>query len=77
MGQGSGDKLARGASRANFQTTDGGVSQKKWDNIFDGFDPEEYKNAPDKSRVRLRTNSDETGDVSPVFGRFGVIRPRR
>lgn len=77
MGQGSGDKLARGASRANFQTTNGKVTQSAWDKAFNDFNPEEFENAPNKSRIRLRTNSDKTGDVSPVLGRFGVIRPKR
>ena len=35
-GAGSGDKLARGAVSARFMTTEGGVSQEKWDSMFTG-----------------------------------------
>lgn len=75
--KGSGDKLARGAAKADFQTTDGGISQAKWDAIFEDFNAEEYENAPDKSRIRSNPDGKETGDASSVFGRFGVIRPNR
>ena len=51
-GAGSGDKLARGAVSAKFMTTEGGVTDKKWNDIFDGYDPEEFKNAPNKSMQR-------------------------
>ena len=33
-GVGSGDKLARGASKAQFPSPGGNVSQEKWDSIF-------------------------------------------
>jgi len=42
-GAGSGDKLARGAVRAQFMTTEGGISDKKWNDIFGDFDPEKFK----------------------------------
>jgi hypothetical protein len=51
-GVGSGDKLARGAVRANFSTTDGGVSQEKWNDIFADYDPEKYKAEPNKAQQR-------------------------
>ena len=52
-GAGSGDKLARGAVSARFMTTEGGVTDKKWNDIFDGYDPVEFKNAPSKSMQRV------------------------
>jgi len=42
-GAGSGDKLARGAIRATYTTTEGGVSNKKWDDMFADYDPERFK----------------------------------
>jgi hypothetical protein len=41
-GAGSGDKLARGAISATFTTTEGGISQKKWDDMFKDYDPERF-----------------------------------
>jgi hypothetical protein len=64
-GVGSGDKLARGASRATFSTTEGGVTQDKWAQAFDDYNPEEFKNAPEKTRLRSSDASlQEAGDVS-------------
>lgn len=41
---GSGDKLARGAVRATFLVRDEKtISQKKWDAMFEDFDPEKFK----------------------------------
>ena len=57
-GAGSGDKLARGAVSAKFMTTEGGVSQKKWDEMFNDYNPEEFKNAPNKSMQRTEEISD-------------------
>ena len=42
-GAGSGDKLARGAIKASFTTTEGGVSQKKWDDMFKDYDPDKFR----------------------------------
>jgi hypothetical protein len=43
-GAGSGDKLARGASKASYIVTeDKRVSQEKWDDMFKDFDPEKFK----------------------------------
>jgi len=42
-GAGSGDRLARGAVSATYTTTEGGVSDKKWDAMFADFDPEKFK----------------------------------
>lgn len=59
-GAGSGDQLARGAVRATFTTTEGGISDKKWDKAFDDFDPKAFQAAPEKSRLRNeKKESDE------------------
>jgi hypothetical protein len=63
-GAGSGDKLARGAARATYSTTEGGVTDKKWDDIFEGYDPEAFKNAPNQSSQRVDASEESTGDVS-------------
>ena len=52
---GSGDKLASGGIKANFQTTDGRVSEDKWAAAFDDFSPEEF------AKTRLRSEP-ETED---------------
>lgn len=43
MANNGGDVLARGGQRANFQATDGGVTQEKWDSIWADYDPETEK----------------------------------
>lgn len=41
---GSGDALARGAIRVTYTVRDEKtISQKKWDDMFKDFDPEEFK----------------------------------
>ena len=62
-GIGSGDRLARGAVRATYSSTEGGVTADKWNSIFDDFNPEEFRNAPDKSRLRSNAGSEEAGDA--------------
>jgi hypothetical protein len=51
-GAGSGDQLARGAVRASFMTTEGGIAEDKWAKAFDDFDAEKFKKEPNKSSVR-------------------------
>jgi hypothetical protein len=64
-GVGSGDKLARGAVKAVYSTTEGGITQNKWDKAFDDYNPEEFKNAPEKTRLRSSdAGSEASGDVS-------------
>lgn len=41
-GAGSGDKLARGAVKATYSVTEKTITQKKWDDMFEGFDPEAF-----------------------------------
>ena len=56
MATGSGDRLARGAVKAQFQATDGRMSDEKWSKAFDDFDPEAYKNKKDE----------KPSDVEPI-----------
>ena len=58
---GIGDRLASGGIRANFQTTDGSVSQDKWSQAFDDFDPEEYNGTKRGSSA----SSEAPGNASP------------
>lgn len=44
-----GDLLAAGASSATFPASDGKISQKKWDAIFDGWEPEKSYIGPTKT----------------------------
>jgi hypothetical protein len=67
-GAGSGDRLARGMARAQFMTTEGGISEDKWAAAFDDFDPEAFKNAPNKSSVRSGASLQESGVLGPDFG---------
>lgn len=62
-GANSGDRLARGANRANFQTTEGKIDQDAWDRMFADYDPEEFRNAPEKSRLRSNSDTSEIGDA--------------
>lgn len=62
-GAGSGDKLARGAARAQFMTTEGGISQDKWAAAFDGFDPEKFKTEPNRSSIRSESSVE---DAEPI-----------
>lgn len=61
-GAGSGDRLARGMARAQFMTTDGGITQDKWDQAFDDFDLEKFQNEPNKPSVREIEISDSDAD---------------
>ena len=40
---GSGDKLARGAVKASYLTTEKKISAKTWDDIFKDFDAEKFQ----------------------------------
>jgi hypothetical protein len=69
-GAGSGDRLARGAHRAQFMTTEGGVSQDKWSQAFDDFNLESFTNAA-KER-----SSDAGLQKSGILGPdFGAVEP--
>jgi hypothetical protein len=40
---GAGDRLARGAVRATYSTTETKISQESWDAMFADFDPETFE----------------------------------
>lgn len=63
-GAGAGDKLARGAIKASFQTTEGNIKQSAWDKMFKDFDPEKFKREPNKSSVRKNPDVETSGDAS-------------
>ena len=71
-GAGAGDKLARGAVRATYASTEGGVTEDKWAEAFGEFDPEKFKNEPNKSSQRTTSDSDtdvsSAGDVGTLSG---------
>jgi hypothetical protein len=48
---GAGDKLARGAARAQFPPAEG-ISDEKWNNMFGDFDPEKYRRDADSEKTR-------------------------
>jgi hypothetical protein len=50
--KGQGDRLAQGATRANFHMTDGHLDDKKWEQAFGNFDPKAFKKLPNKARQR-------------------------
>jgi hypothetical protein len=65
---GSGDRLARGARSASYLADEtGGVSQEKWNDIFDGFDPEAFKTSsptdPDAKKADSYGNIVKDGEV--------------
>ena len=55
---GSGDRLASGAPRATFMPPV--VSQKRWDDTFGDFDPEEYRK---KADMQKSEGTEEIGKV--------------
>ena len=59
-GLNSGDKLARGAIRATYSSTEKKVSDEKWNDIFNDFDPKKFAAEPNKSMQR---NESETTEV--------------
>jgi hypothetical protein len=69
-GLGSGDRLARGANRATYSSTEKKVTDEKWAEMFGDYDPEEFKNAPNKSSVRTAPvdGSDADGEPSGDAG---------
>lgn len=68
-GAGSGDRLARGGIKATFPATDGGITQDAWSRAFDDYNPEEFKNAPNKSSIHSGDASlEEAGDAGAGLG---------
>ena len=74
---GSGDRLARGAASAQFPPATG-ISKEKWNDIFEGFDPEGYRRNADLEKAgNASTEPGETGDSKaekPIIPTVG-IRP--
>lgn len=72
---GSGDRLARGASSAQFPPASG-VTDQKWKEIFDDFDPEGYRRNADLEKARnASTEPGETGDSKaekPIIPTVGI-----
>jgi hypothetical protein len=68
MGQGSGDKLARGAVKAVFPpANDGGkITDQKWKEMFEGFDAEDFKKNGLKVEEDASTGEKETTKVGPA-----------
>jgi hypothetical protein len=64
-GPGSGDKLARGAVRATYAATEGGITEDKWAQAFGDFDAEKFQSEPNKTRVR---SGDTNGETPGVVG---------
>lgn len=57
-----GDSLARGCVRFQFQPAGSKVSQEKWNDIFAGFDPAEYRRNADAEKTgNAGAESGETG----------------
>ena len=54
MAKGYGDRLARGGIKAVFPATEGGVSNKRWEDAFKDFDPEKFRNSDDKKEVGVK-----------------------
>jgi len=41
-GAGSGDRLARGAVKVSYLTTEKSISQSAWDRMFENYDSEKF-----------------------------------
>ena len=65
-GIGSGDRLARGANRATYSSTEKKVTDEKWAEMFGDYNPEEFKNAPNKSSIRTSPVDGSDTDVPPA-----------
>ena len=59
-GSGSGDKLARGAHSATYLTTEKAITAKKWDAMFEDFDPVAFQEKEPVSRVKVEGAKKET-----------------
>ena len=67
-GLNSGDRLARGLSRAQFPpANDGGkITDQKWKEMFEGFDAEDFKKNGLKPEEGASTGEKETTKVGPA-----------
>ena len=62
---GYGDKLARGAVRATYPATEGGISADKWAQAFDDFDLEKFKNGPTPTDPDAKKANSSGGFAEP------------
>jgi hypothetical protein len=63
-----GDVLASGGVRNTFPPAGGSISQEKWDGMWEGFDAEAYKNAPNPAQVKTESTPDEGSPVEESQG---------
>jgi hypothetical protein len=61
-----GDCLASGATRCQFPPAGRSISQEKWDRMWEGFDAETYKNAPNPAQVKTKEPTVEAVEANPV-----------
>lgn len=67
-GLNSGDRLARGMSRAQFPPANdsGKVTDEKWARMFEGYDPEKFKKEGFTPEEGATTGEKETTTVGPA-----------
>lgn len=71
MAKGYGDKLARGAAKATYPSTEPGVSQEKFDQAFSDFDPQAYlKNAEAAENASRSTRAERTEEGTYTYEEF-------
>jgi hypothetical protein len=61
-----GDCLASGATRCQFPPVGGGISEEKWKEMWEGFDAEAYKNAPNPAQVKTEEPTAEAVEANPA-----------
>jgi hypothetical protein len=68
MGQGSGDKLARGATKAVFPPSNdnGKITDQKWKEMFEGFDAEDFKKNGLKIEEGASSGEKESTKIGPA-----------
>ncbi len=66
-GLNSGDRLARGFSRAQFPPANdsGKITDEKWAAMFEGFDAEDFKKNGSKVEEGASTGEKETTTIGP------------
>jgi len=57
---GGGDRLASGASRAQFRPAGENITRERWEEIWADFDPEAYKKAPNPAQVKTKNSEKES-----------------
>ena len=59
MGTGAGDKLARGAAKAAFPASEPGITQEKFDQAVNDFDPQAFLKNAEKAEEEARVRRTE------------------